>query len=133
MEVLLALAIVVLVAWFVTGPLRRRAEARSDDGREAELADLEARKEAKYREIRDAEVDRAAGKLSEEDFRRLDRELRSEAIAILKRIDRLREFYASDPGQGATIRSRSANGGDDRPPAGHQGGDNPIPARQRRR
>ena len=112
MEVLVALAIVVLVAWFVTGPLRRRAEARSDDGREAELADLEARKEAKYREIRDAEADRAAGKLSDEDFKRLDRELRAEAIAILKRIDRLRESYASDPGQG---------------------GDDPTPARQRRR
>ena len=56
----------------------------------AELADLEARKEAKYRQIRDAEADRAAGKLTEEDFRRLDRELRAEAVDILKRIDRLR-------------------------------------------
>ena len=57
---------------------------------EAELADLEARKEAKYRQIRDAEADHASGKLSDEDFRRLDRELRGEAIDILKRIDRLR-------------------------------------------
>ena len=56
----------------------------------AELADLEARKAAKYRQIRDAEADRAAGKLTEEDFERLDRELRGEAIDILKRIDRLR-------------------------------------------
>jgi hypothetical protein len=111
-EVLLALAIVVLVAWFVTGPLRQRAGARTDEGGQAELADLEARKEAKYREIRDAEADRAAGKLSDEDFKRLDRELRAEAIAILKRIDRLRESYASDPGQR---------------------GDDPFPARQRRR
>jgi hypothetical protein len=56
----------------------------------AELADLEARKEAKYRQIRDAETDRASGKLTEEDFTRLDRELRGEAVDILKRIDRLR-------------------------------------------
>ena len=56
----------------------------------AELADLEARKRAKYRQIRDAEADRAAGKLTEDDFQRLDRELRAEAIQILKRIDRLR-------------------------------------------
>jgi hypothetical protein len=132
MEVLLALAIVVLVAWFVTGPLRRRGGARSDDGREAELADLEARKEAKYREIRDAEADRAAGKLSEEDFRRLDRELRAEAIAILKRIDRLRG------GQRGDDPARPASGDDDRPPEGAgsgpgQGGDDPIPGRTRRR
>jgi type II secretory pathway component PulM len=88
MEFFLALVIVVLVAWFVTAPLRDRAS--DDDSEVAELADLEARKRAKYREIRDAEADRAAGKLTEEDFQRLDRELRAEAIEILKRIDRLR-------------------------------------------
>jgi hypothetical protein len=90
MEFVLALVIVVLVAWFVTAPLRDRAPVQSDDPAVAELADLEARKRAKYRQIRDAEADRAAGKLTEEDYRRLDRELRAEAIDILKRIDRLR-------------------------------------------
>ena len=90
MEFLLALLIVVLVAWFVTAPLRNRASAEEDDPTVAELADLEARKRAKYRQIRDAETDRAAGKLTEEDFKRLDRELRAEAIEILKKIDRLR-------------------------------------------
>jgi hypothetical protein len=91
MEVFLALVIVVLVAWFVTAPLRNRPATRdTDDARVAELADLEARKRAKYQQIRDAETDRAAGKLTEEDFQRLDRELRAEAIEILKRIDRLR-------------------------------------------
>ena len=91
MEFFLALVIVVLVAWFVTAPLRGRAPAQRDDPAVAELADLEARKAAKYRQIRDAEIDRAAGKLTEEDYRRLDRELRAEAIDILKRIDRLQQ------------------------------------------
>lgn len=97
LEFLLAVAIVVLVAWFVTEPLRNRPASREDeeDPAVAELADLEARKEAKYRQIRDAEADRAAGKLTEEDFRRLDRELRGEAVDILKRIDRLRPPQAS--------------------------------------
>jgi hypothetical protein len=91
MEIVLALAIVVLVAWFVLAPLRDRAPAREEeDPAIAELADLEARKAAKYRQIRDAEADHAAGKLTDEDFQRLDRELRAEAIDILKRIDRLR-------------------------------------------
>jgi hypothetical protein len=53
------------------------------------VAELEARKEAKYREIRDAEMDHAAGKLSEEEWRRQDAELRREAIAILKEFDRV--------------------------------------------
>lgn len=92
MEFVLAAAIVVLVAWFVTAPLRERPSPGDDEETRAaaELADLEARKEAKYREIRDAESDHASGKLSDEDFRRLDRELRAEAVDILKRIDRLR-------------------------------------------
>ena len=90
MEVLLAVLIVVVVAAFVTEPLRRRAAAERESPDEGELADLEARKQAKYREIRDAEADHASGKLSDEDFQRLDAELRGEAIAILKRIDRLR-------------------------------------------
>ena len=59
------------------------------DPLDAERAELEARKQAKYRQIRDAEADRASGKLTEEDFRRINRELRGEAIEILKRIDGL--------------------------------------------
>ena len=59
------------------------------------LAELEARKEAKYREIRDAELDYRTGKLSQEDHRALDRSLRREAIAILEEIDRAGEDRTS--------------------------------------
>jgi cytochrome c-type biogenesis protein CcmF len=47
--------------------------------------EADARKEAKYREIRDAELDHATGKLSDEDFALLDAELRREALEILDR------------------------------------------------
>jgi hypothetical protein len=47
--------------------------------------ELEALKEAKYREIRDSELDHAAGKLSDADFALLDAELRTEAVEILDR------------------------------------------------
>ena len=81
--VLLAL----VVAWVVLGPLRRGSEIdrREDDRRAA----LEAAKEAKYREIRDAELDLRMGKLSEEDWRAVDAELRSQAIEILRQLDAL--------------------------------------------
>ena len=75
----------------MTDPLRDRHTTERYDPAVAELADLEARKTAKYRQIRDAETDRAAGKLTQEDYERLDRELRAEAIDILKRIDRLHQ------------------------------------------
>jgi hypothetical protein len=55
----------------------------------AERADLEAAKEAKYREIRDAELDFRTGKLSEQDWRALDRTLRAEAVGLLRRLDEL--------------------------------------------
>jgi hypothetical protein len=45
--------------------------------------EADALKEAKYREIRDAELDHASGKLSDEDYAILDAELRKEAVEIL--------------------------------------------------
>jgi hypothetical protein len=87
-EFVLALAILAaLVALVVAGPLRRwDGSERLED---AERASLEASKEAKYREIRDAELDFRTGKLSEDDWRRTDAELRAQAIALLKRLDEL--------------------------------------------
>jgi hypothetical protein len=89
MEVVLALVICAALAAFVIAPLRGRAGAGAEApiGESAELTDLEARKEAIYRQIRDAELDREQGKLSRPDWERLDAELRREAIAVLKRID----------------------------------------------
>ena len=94
MEILLALVIVAAIAWFVTLPLRRtssEAEAAAARNEDPVIAELEARKEAKYREIRDAELDREQGKLSEVDWKRQDAELRREAIEILKELDAVRE------------------------------------------
>lgn len=75
---LVVLAVVVLV---VSAPLRRAAQ--DEETEDAERAELEAARDAKYREIRDAELDHAAGKLSDEDYAALDAELRDEALEIL--------------------------------------------------
>jgi hypothetical protein len=77
-----------LVVWLVTGPLRAGASA-VEDTEAARREDLEAAKEAKYREIRDAELDFRTGKLSEDDWRALDRDLRAEAMELLRRLDEL--------------------------------------------
>jgi hypothetical protein len=81
-DVLAPLIVIVLLAvvvWLVSGPLRAGASA-TDDVDVARREDLEAAKEAKYREIRDAELDRRTGKLSEADWRAIDRDLRAEAM-----------------------------------------------------
>ena len=93
MEIVLALLIVAAVVWFVSVPLRRTKEQEAAATQRIEdprVAELEARKEAKYREIRDTELDREQGKLSQEDWSRQDAELRRDAIKILKELDEAR-------------------------------------------
>ena len=85
LAVLVALAVVVVV---VAQPLRRGPGA-IERGDAARLRDLEAAREAKYQEIRDAELDARLGKLSPDDHRALDRQLRAEAIEILRELDEL--------------------------------------------
>ena len=79
--------LVAAVAAFVLMPLRGESTALELGLEDSELAELEARKQAKYREIRDTELDHAQGKLGDEEFVRQDRELRREAIEILKLLD----------------------------------------------
>ena len=81
------LVLAVLAALVVAAPLRRgpAVDAREDERRAA----LEAAKDAKYREIRDAELDFRMGKMSEDDFRTTDRELRAQAVTILHELDEL--------------------------------------------
>ena len=84
---LIVIAVLTLVVLLVSASLRGDAPARAEEREEVRRADLEAARESKYREIRDAELDYRTGKLSQDDWRRLDRELRAEAIDILKRLD----------------------------------------------
>jgi flagellar biosynthesis/type III secretory pathway M-ring protein FliF/YscJ len=84
---LVILVVLAAVVALVSAPLRGRAAQRVRADAEDRVAELEARKEAKYRELRDAEMDLRTGKLSEEDHRVLDRQLRAEAVDILKALD----------------------------------------------
>jgi hypothetical protein len=88
-ELIVIMLLVAGAVFVITGPLRGGGAGESDEQFEAERAELDALKEAKYREIRDAELDYRTGKLSEHDWRVLDRTLRAEAVELLKRLDRL--------------------------------------------
>jgi flagellar biosynthesis/type III secretory pathway M-ring protein FliF/YscJ len=89
-EVLLVLAVLGIAVFLIAGPLRER-RAGSDPRGAAERGELEAAKEAKLREIRDAELDYRTGKLSREDWRAQDTQLRSEAVDIIRRLDALED------------------------------------------
>jgi hypothetical protein len=89
LAVLLVLLAVGLTVAIVAPPLSGRRAQRDDAAHEAQIADLEAAKEAKYLEIREAEMDFRTGKLSEADWRAIDRQLRAEAVDVLRRLDAL--------------------------------------------
>ena len=88
-EVVLVLVLVAVAVLVIAGPLRHGHTAERDAAGAAERADLEAARDAKYAEIRDAELDYRTGKLSKEDWRGLDRQLRREAVELLHRLDAL--------------------------------------------
>jgi cytochrome c-type biogenesis protein CcmF len=77
-----------LLALWPAGLIGRRGHA-SVRSRTRLGSELEAAREAKYREIRDLELDYATGKLSEEDYRASDITLRTEALEILDRLEEL--------------------------------------------
>jgi type II secretory pathway component PulM len=82
---LIILVVLAVVFTLITGPLRAARHRRSDAG--DTLAELQAARDAKYQEIRDAEMDLRTGKLSDGDHAAIDGTLRAEAIAILHRLD----------------------------------------------
>jgi hypothetical protein len=108
---IITLVLIVVVLFVISAPLRNvwattptepveeddrgvsgRSRPAADDAKagEIELEDeriqLETAREAKYREIRDTELDYRTGKLSQEDFAATDGALRAEAVEILDRL-----------------------------------------------
>ena len=85
MQFLLVMLVLCGATALIVSPLYGKRRGLIDDN--AEQVALEAARDAKFREIRDAELDFRTGKLSKEDYRALDNSLRSEAIELLRRLD----------------------------------------------
>ena len=98
MSYLIVFAVLAVAVFVISAPLRSE-RAQRDPAGATRIAELEAARDAKYREIRDAELDLRTGKLSDEDYRAIDRTLRVEAIEIMHALDGLRERPAdgTDP------------------------------------
>ncbi|HZU60121.1 MAG TPA: hypothetical protein VE983_04105 [Solirubrobacteraceae bacterium] len=103
-DLLVVMVVLAAVCVFVSAPLRRTPQtgqlpAEPVAEETAELRELEAERDAKLRELRDAELDHRTGKLSDEDYRAVDGALRAEAIQILRALDEARERASMQPGQ----------------------------------
>jgi hypothetical protein len=90
LDLLVILVVLVAIVLFLSHPLRR-VPAPSPKAAELELGELQAAREAKYREIRDAELDHRTGKLSDDDYAEVDSALRAEAVEILRAIDTINQ------------------------------------------
>jgi len=97
--VICSLILAAVVVMVISAPLRASARQDAGESTAAEAAgrvaaaadrdELEAAREAKYREIRDAELDYRTGKLSSADYSAIDGQLRLEALAILDDLESL--------------------------------------------
>lgn len=83
-DLAIGLLLAGIVAGLVTVPFRRPPVGEGED---PVIAELEAARDSKFREIRDCENDFRTGKLEQADFERLDATLRAEAVEILERLD----------------------------------------------
>ena len=88
MELVLVLLVLAASVAVISSPLWHRTEGEDTEG--GEVAALEAAKAAKLSEIRDMELDFRIGKLSEDDYHALDRQLREEAVDLLHQLDAAR-------------------------------------------
>lgn len=101
LEIILALFVVMAIIVALALPVIQGVDESEYDARRAEL---EVAKQAKYREIRDAELDRTSGRLTEEQWREIDAELRKEALAIVTKMDTLGNQAPAEAGPPQTSR-----------------------------
>jgi hypothetical protein len=90
----LTLVLLAAVIFVISGPLR--TARRGQEPEAAERRELLSAREAKYREIRDTELDYRTGKLSQEDFEIVNGALRVEASDILKRLEALERVSSEE-------------------------------------
>jgi hypothetical protein len=96
LQVFLTIVMIATVVTFLAWPILKGVDERVVD---AERAELEDAKQAKYREIKDAELEFKAGRMTEDQWHMTDRELRREAMQILAKIDTLHANSAAESGE----------------------------------
>ena len=115
---LLTLMLLAAVMAVVSRPLLT-AHKPEEPGR-PQHSELEAEREAKYREIRDTELDYRTGKLSQADYEAVNGALRAEAVEILDKLESSDEALAAQDRaaqDGAAQAARETQAAEGDPPA----------------
>ena len=91
-EYVISLLLVLLVSVFTVHPLFLRSgrEGRSQDNQDNCLEELYEKRDLYYSSIKDIELDRDMGKLSERDYTELVSRYKEKAAAVTKQISELK-------------------------------------------
>jgi hypothetical protein len=91
------IAVVMAAGFYTLEPLFRESGGMPGNGlpAETETDRLLDRKNIIYRNLRDLQLDYKMGRLSEADFRQLEAGYKSEAAAVLERLDELKDSEAA--------------------------------------
>jgi hypothetical protein len=96
------------IAWPLWQERKGGSESVADDETAADpLVELTARRDSVYQALRELRFDHQVGKVSEDDFKVFDAQLKGQAIAVLKEIDSLKKAEA-DPALDAEIEAEIA-------------------------
>ena len=102
---MLELIVIVLLflgaSYWIILPLLRpwQYESLADPETNQTLRQLNLKKESAYATIKELEFDLNMGKLSEEDFEAMKRQIMLDAVEYLKEIDRLQSVEKTDPAE----------------------------------
>jgi ribosomal protein S27AE len=94
LAVVIAALLSLLAIYYVVSPLLQKGHATPllDDDK---LVELLGRKDATLQAIKDLEFDHQVGKISAEDYQRLDARLRRQAIGLIQQIEKVSPASAS--------------------------------------
>lgn len=94
LAVVVAALVAILASYYAVSPLLQPGKAPllvEDD----KLMELLGRKDAALQAIKDLEFDYRVGKVSQEDYQRIDQRLRRQAIVLMQQIEKLAPVSAS--------------------------------------
>ncbi len=83
-SILIGLAIVAAIGWYVSRPLLRAKRMVAVD---SPVISLEAQRDSLYAQISELDLDQATGKTNAEDYQKLRQQLVAQAADVLRQID----------------------------------------------
>ena len=94
--ILLSLLLAAVIVYWIVAPLFRAdaAEAERISAAVSEERDLRSRRQMLMAALKDLEDDRATGKVDQNDYSQMKKELSTEAIEIMKQLDAMDEARA---------------------------------------